>query len=89
MIGAGQIGSCLASKFIKLRYHVSIANSRGPASLKELAEQTRAEAVTVEDDVITGRSFFRWNKVILIAYGFRSNWVLLWLRYSIPFLRQV
>jgi predicted dinucleotide-binding enzyme len=49
IIGAGAIGSCLASKFIKLGHKVSIANSRGPASLQQLAEEIGAEAVTVEE----------------------------------------
>jgi len=49
IIGAGQIGSCLASKFSKLGHTVSIANSRGPASLKKLAEEIGAQAATVED----------------------------------------
>ncbi|MDB5087091.1 MAG: hypothetical protein JWR09_1085 [Mucilaginibacter sp.] len=49
IIGSGAIGSCLASKFIKLGHRVSIANSRGPASLKQLAEEIGAEAATVED----------------------------------------
>lgn len=49
IIGAGAIGSCLASKLVKLGHTVSIANSRGPASLKQLAEELGAEAVTVEE----------------------------------------
>jgi predicted dinucleotide-binding enzyme len=48
IIGAGQIGSCLASKFVKLGHRVSISNSRGPASLKQLAADTGAVAATVE-----------------------------------------
>lgn len=48
IIGAGAIGQCLASKFIKLGHTVSMANSRGPDSLKQLAEETGAEATTVE-----------------------------------------
>ncbi|WP_426669657.1 NADPH-dependent F420 reductase [Mucilaginibacter sp. McL0603] len=51
IIGAGQIGSCLASKFVKLGHQVSIANSRGPASLKQLAGEIGAEATTVEEAV--------------------------------------
>jgi predicted dinucleotide-binding enzyme len=51
IIGVGQIGSCLAAKLSKLGHGVSIANSRGPASLKELAEETGALAATVEDVV--------------------------------------
>lgn len=49
IIGAGEMGSCLASKFVKLGHTCSIANSRDPASLKQLAENTGVEAVTVED----------------------------------------
>lgn len=48
IIGSGQMGSTLASKFVKLGHEVSIANSRGPASLKKLAEEIRAQAVSVE-----------------------------------------
>ena len=49
IIGAGEMGCCLASKFIRSGHTVSIANSRGPASLKQLAENIGAEAVTLED----------------------------------------
>lgn len=49
IIGSGEMGTCLASKFIKLGHTVSIANSRGPASLKQLAGDIGAEAATVED----------------------------------------
>jgi predicted dinucleotide-binding enzyme len=51
IIGAGEIGSCLAAKFIKLGHSVAIANSRGPESLQELAKETGAEAATVADAV--------------------------------------
>ena len=49
IIGSGGMGSCLASKFIKLGHTVSIANSRGPASLKQFTEDIGAEAATVEE----------------------------------------
>jgi len=49
IIGAGEMGSELASKFTKLGHTVSIANSRGPASLKQLAEEIGAEAAFVEE----------------------------------------
>ena len=49
IIGSGQIGSCLASKLVGLGHRVSMANSRGPASLKQLAEEIGAGAATVED----------------------------------------
>jgi predicted dinucleotide-binding enzyme len=51
IIGAGEIGSCLAAKFIKLGHSVAISNSRGPASLQDLAKETGAEAATVADAV--------------------------------------
>ena len=47
IIGSGEMGSALASKFIKLGHTVSIANSRGAASLKQLAGEIGAEAVSV------------------------------------------
>jgi predicted dinucleotide-binding enzyme len=49
IIGSGEMGSCLASKFVKLGHTVSIANSRGPASLKQFAGDIGAEAATVEE----------------------------------------
>lgn len=49
IIGAGEMGSCLASKFVKLGHTCSIANSRGPESLKQLAKDIGAEAVTVAE----------------------------------------
>ena len=49
IIGSGEMGICLATKFVKLGHTVSIANSRGPASLKQLTEDTGAEAATVEE----------------------------------------
>ncbi|MGZ3835871.1 MAG: NADPH-dependent F420 reductase, partial [Mucilaginibacter sp.] len=49
IIGSGEMGICLATKFIKLGHRVSIANTRGPASLKQLAENIGAEPASVED----------------------------------------
>jgi len=46
IIGAGQIGSVLAHHLVKLGHTVAIANSRGPASLVEIAAKTGATAVT-------------------------------------------
>jgi 8-hydroxy-5-deazaflavin:NADPH oxidoreductase len=51
IIGSGEMGSFLASKFSKLGHSVAIANSRGPASLKHLAENFCLEAATVEDAI--------------------------------------
>lgn len=49
IIGSGNIGSALARHLISRGHRVSIANSRGPASLAELSKQTGAQAVTVEE----------------------------------------
>ena len=48
IIGSGEMGRCLATKFTKLGHTVSIANSRGPASLKQFTGDIGAEAATVE-----------------------------------------
>jgi predicted dinucleotide-binding enzyme len=47
IIGAGAIGGGLARKLTKLGHTVSIANSRGPATLAALATDTGARAVAV------------------------------------------
>jgi predicted dinucleotide-binding enzyme len=49
IIGSGELGTCLASKLVALGHNISIANSRGPASIQEFAEGIGAKAVTVED----------------------------------------
>lgn len=49
IIGSGEMGCSLASGFIKLGHTVSIANSRGPASLKQLASDIGVEAADVEE----------------------------------------
>jgi predicted dinucleotide-binding enzyme len=48
IIGSGHIGSTLARKLTALGHQVSIANSRGPASLAALAAETGATPATVE-----------------------------------------
>ncbi|OKS89683.1 NADPH-dependent F420 reductase [Mucilaginibacter polytrichastri] len=48
IIGSGNIGSILAGYLTKLGHRITIANSRGPQSLKEVAEKTGATPVTVE-----------------------------------------
>jgi 8-hydroxy-5-deazaflavin:NADPH oxidoreductase len=54
IIGSGQIGGTLARRFTALGHDVSIANSRGPATLADLARETGAKAVTVRDAARTG-----------------------------------
>jgi predicted dinucleotide-binding enzyme len=47
IIGAGHIGGNLTRRFTALGHDVSVANSRGPETLSELAEETGAKAVSV------------------------------------------
>ena len=54
IIGAGQIGGTLARRLTALGHEVSIANSRGPASLAGLAQETGAKPVTVEQAARSG-----------------------------------
>lgn len=54
IIGAGHIGGTLARRLTKVGHHVSIANSRGPESLKDLEKETGAKAVTVEEAARAG-----------------------------------
>jgi predicted dinucleotide-binding enzyme len=49
IIGAGNIGSALARKLTKAGHSLFIANSRGPETLKDLANETGATAVTTRD----------------------------------------
>jgi predicted dinucleotide-binding enzyme len=49
IIGAGMIGGTLAKRLTTLGHEVAIANSRGPDTLRELAAEARATAVTVAE----------------------------------------
>jgi predicted dinucleotide-binding enzyme len=49
IIGAGNIGGNLTRRFTAVGHDVSVANSRGPHTLRALAEETGATAVTVEE----------------------------------------
>ncbi|MEL3949019.1 MULTISPECIES: NADPH-dependent F420 reductase [Streptomyces] len=49
IIGAGNIGGNLTRRLTKLGHEVSVANSRGPATLTALAEETGATPVTVAE----------------------------------------
>jgi predicted dinucleotide-binding enzyme len=49
IIGAGHIGSALAVRLVSLGHSVYIANSRGPDSLKDVAQKTGATPVTAEE----------------------------------------
>ncbi|MCS0604150.1 NAD(P)-binding domain-containing protein [Streptomyces sp. LP11] len=48
IIGAGNIGGNLTRRLTALGHDVSVANSRGPETLRELAEETGATAVRAE-----------------------------------------
>jgi predicted dinucleotide-binding enzyme len=49
IIGAGNIGGALTRRFTELGHEVSVANSRGPQTLSDLASETGATAVTVTE----------------------------------------
>lgn len=49
IIGAGNIGGNLTRRLTHLGHDVSVANSRGPETLRELVEQTGAHAVTASE----------------------------------------
>jgi predicted dinucleotide-binding enzyme len=54
IIGAGQIGGTLTRRFRALGHEVFVANSRGPATLTELARETGATAVSVREAARSG-----------------------------------
>jgi predicted dinucleotide-binding enzyme len=54
IIGAGQIGSTLTRRLTQLGHEVFVANSRGPASLADLAKETGAKPVTVAEAARSG-----------------------------------
>ena len=49
IIGAGMIGGTLARRLVNLGHEVVIANSRGPDTIRELAADVGATAVTVAE----------------------------------------
>ena len=57
IIGAGHIGSALAVRLTSLGHQVYIANSRGPETLKDLAQKTGATPVTAEEAARHGSDF--------------------------------
>jgi len=48
IIGAGHIGGNLTRRFTELGHEVSVANSRGPETLRDLVDETGATAATAE-----------------------------------------
>src|SRR6185436_18935443 len=49
IIGAGHIGGTLTRRLTALGHKVFVANSRGPESLADLARETGATPVTVDE----------------------------------------
>ena len=49
IIGSGHIGTALVQHLTKLGHELMIANSRGPETLKDIASETGATAVTAEE----------------------------------------
>jgi len=49
IIGAGHIGSALATRLVSLGHSVHIANSRGPETLQDVAQKTGATPVTAQE----------------------------------------
>lgn len=54
IIGAGSIGGTLTRRLTALGHNVFVANSRGPETLSDLAAETGAKAVTVEQAARSG-----------------------------------
>ena len=54
IIGAGNIGGTLTRRFSALGHKVFVANSRGPETLADLAAETGATPVTVEQAAQAG-----------------------------------
>lgn len=60
IIGAGHIGGTLTRRLTKLGHEVAVANSRGPETLRELAAETGAHAVTARDAA-------RFGEVVIVS----------------------
>jgi predicted dinucleotide-binding enzyme len=55
MIGAGNIGGTLTRRLRALGHEVFVANSRGPETLQDLAKETGAKPVTVQEAAHQGQ----------------------------------
>ena len=49
LIGAGNVGTALATRLVELGWDVDVANSRGPQTLQEFARRTGARAVAIDE----------------------------------------
>jgi 8-hydroxy-5-deazaflavin:NADPH oxidoreductase len=65
IIGAGHIGGTLTRRFTALGHQVFVANSRGPETLKDLAAQTGATPVTVQEAA-------RQGEVVVVSIPVKS-----------------
>jgi predicted dinucleotide-binding enzyme len=65
IIGSGHIGGTLTRRFTGLGHDVTVANSRGPETLKELAGETGASAGTAEEAATS-------SDVVVIAVPLRA-----------------
>ncbi|HET9621874.1 MAG TPA: NAD(P)-binding domain-containing protein [Kofleriaceae bacterium] len=65
IIGAGNIGSALAGNLVKLGHQVSIANSRGPETLGDVAAKTGARPVTAKQAAHAG-------EIVVLTIPFKS-----------------
>ena len=60
IIGAGQIGGTLTRRLTALGHEVAVANSRGPETLADLAAETRAKPVSIEEAA-------RFGEVVIVT----------------------
>ena len=65
IIGAGNIGGTLAHRLVSLGHEVAIANSRGPETLRKLAVESGAKAVTAAEAA-------RYGEILVITIPERA-----------------
>jgi len=65
IIGAGNIGGTLAHRLVPLGHEVAIANSRGPETLRELAAESGAKAVTAAEAA-------RYGEIVVVTIPERA-----------------
>ena len=66
IIGSGNIGGALIRRFRDAGHEVSVANSRGPASLADLARETGAHPTSVE-------AAAHGNEIVVVAVPLRQG----------------
>ncbi len=77
VVGAGNIGATLARKLAIAGHSVRIANSRGPETLKSVAERTGATAVSMREGT-------QGAGVVILSVPFASVPLLRWLLSGLP-----